>query len=103
MSKKKKYRKSKPRTQPQPQRLWWLWVVAAVAVVLVGSSLALLLFPTSSEPETGVPKVVVDNPIIDEGYQPLDKIIRTSFTLRNEGEASLRILGEPQVELVEGC
>jgi hypothetical protein len=40
---------------------------------------------------------------VDEGYQKLDEAIRTSFTLRNEGDATLQILGEPQVELVEGC
>lgn len=80
-----------------------LWIVAAVAVVLIGGGLTLLLSAGSSPPENGTPELVVDQPVIDEGYQKLDQVVRTSFTLRNEGDAALRILGEPQVKLVEGC
>ena len=96
----------KPRkatTPPAPQRPWWLWAVVASVIILVVSGLALLLIFDNNSPEAGRPKVVVDQAVIDEGYQKLNKTIRTSFTLRNEGDATLQILGEPQVELVEGC
>lgn len=101
MSKSKKQQKT---IRPvAPQRPWWLWAVVATAVVFVVGGLTMLLTANSSTPEDGAPKVVVDQAIIDEGYQRLDTSVRTSFTLRNEGDATLRILGEPQVELVEGC
>jgi len=101
VSRKKKHKKT--RTKPASQRSWWLWAVAAVAVLFVVGGLTILLTSNSSRAETGTPKIAVDQPVIDEGYQKLDKTIRTSFTLRNDGDASLHILGEPQVELVEGC
>ena len=101
MSKKKK--KTVKVNRSASQRPWWLWAVAAAAVVLVVGGLAVLLTSNSSEPENGTPKVVVDQPIVDEGYQKLNDTVRTSFKIRNEGNASLQILGEPQVELVEGC
>ena len=89
--------------QPKPQRLWRLWFAGAVIVSLavVGLSLWLILGETGLE--NGTPKLVVNQTVIDEGYQKLDESIRTSFTLRNEGDAPLRILGEPRVQLVEGC
>lgn len=101
--KKNKRRYSKSANQPSSQRPWWLWAAAAVAVVLVVGGLTVLLTSNSNAPEDGTPQVVVDQPVIDEGYVKLDETIRTSFTLRNEGDATLRILDEPQVELVEGC
>jgi hypothetical protein len=96
----KKHRK--PLTPAATHPRWWLWAVAAAAVVFVVGGLTVLL-TSPSRPADGTPKVVVDQTMIDEGYQKLDKAIRTSFTLRNEGDAPLRILGEPQVALVEGC
>ncbi len=101
MSKKKNQRKlTAPVPAPRP---WWLWAVAAAAVILVVGGLAMLLVFDTNAPEDGTPRVVVDQPVIDEGYQKLNETVRTSFTLRNEGDATLQILGEPQVELVEGC
>lgn len=104
MAKKKKQKKHRQATdKTASQRPLWLWAAAAVAVVLVVGGLTVLLTSPNATAEDGSPKVVVDQPVVDEGYQKLDKTIRTSFTLRNEGDATLRILDEPQVELVEGC
>ena len=95
MSKKKNHRRT--RTTPKqasPRRPWWVvWAVATAAVVLLVGGLTVLLTSNGSEPEDGTPKIVVDQPVIDEGYKKLDETIRTSFTLRNEGDATLRILG----------
>lgn len=99
---KRKHQKQKTDQTPL-QRPLWLWAVVAVAVVLIVGGLTMLLTSNPSTPEMGAPKVVVDQPVVDEGYQKLDEAIRTSFTLRNEGDATLQILGETQVELVEGC
>ena len=101
MSKKKKYKKGT--AQPNPQRSWWLWGAAAIAALFVVGGLGLLFIPGQIGAEGGTPKVVVSQTTIDEGYQKLNETIRTSFILRNEGDASLQILGEPKVELVEGC
>jgi len=101
LSKKKKPKKNI--AQPKSQRSLWLWGAAAIAVLFVVGGISLLLISGQTEPENGTPKVIVNQTTIDEGYQKRDKTIRTSFTLRNDGDATLRILGEPKVELVEGC
>lgn len=100
MSKKKKKRNA---TQPKSQQSWLLWGAIAAAVLFVVGGISLLLISGGTEPENGTPRLVVDQTVIDEGYQKLNTTIRTSFTLRNEGDATLRIQGEPQVKLVEGC
>jgi hypothetical protein len=98
-----KKKNKQPKAQAAPQRHNWLWAIAAVALVLVAGSLVVLLTSPGATSETGSPKVVVEQPVIDEGYQKLNDPIRTSFTLHNEGDAPLQILDEPLVELVEGC
>ena len=101
MSNKKNPKKNN--AQPKSQRSLWLWVAAAIAVLFVVGGISLLLISGQTGSEDGTPKVAVNQTIIDEGYQKLNKTIRTSFTLRNDGDATLQILGEPKVELVEGC
>ena len=88
--------------QPVTKQSWWIWAVAA-AVFLVVSGLSYVLILGGNTPETGTPKLVVDRTEGDEGYQKLGATVRTSFKLRNEGDATLRVLGEPQVKVVEGC
>lgn len=100
MSKKKQKKTTPPAAAQRP---WWLWAVAAAAVILVVGGLTVVLTSNSSAPEGGTPKVAVDQTEIDEGYQKLGTTIRTAFKIHNEGDGTLRILGEPQVELIEGC
>jgi len=102
---KKKGKNKRSAAPPKSQKSWLLWGAIAAAVLFVVGGLSLLLISgnTNTEPENGTPKLVVDQTVIDEGYQKLNTTIRTSFTLRNEGDATLRIQGEPQVKLVEGC
>ncbi len=97
-------KKGKPKRNTT-QSSWVLWGAIAVAVLFVVGGISLLLISgsTGTKPENGTPKLVVDQTVIDEGYQKLDTPVRTSFTLRNEGDATLQIQGEPQVKLVEGC
>ena len=52
---------------------------------------------------TGAPRVVVDQELVDYGEVKFDTSIETVFRVRNVGDQPLKILGEPQVELVEGC
>jgi hypothetical protein len=63
----------------------------------------LLVFGSPDTTSGGTPDLVVDQTVIDEGYVKLNTPVRTSFILRNEGDGLLQVLGEPQVQLVEGC
>jgi hypothetical protein len=40
---------------------------------------------------------------VDEGYRKFNTSVRTTFRLSNVGDQPLQILGQPQVQLVEGC
>ena len=99
----KKKEKKKKVAQTSAQRPWWLWAVVATAVLLVVGGLTVLLTAGSSESADGIPKLAVDQTVIDEGYQQINTPVRTSFKIRNEGDGPLQVLSEPQVQLVEGC
>ena len=62
-------------------------------------------FDSDFEPEvTGAPRVeVVQNDVIDYGDVKMGTTVTTTYTVRNVGDEPLVILGEPVVELVEGC
>lgn len=100
MSKKGKNKRNT--VQPVTRRSWWLWAVAA-AVILVVGGLSYILIIGPNTLETGTPKLVVDRTEVDEGYQKLGATVRTTFKLRNEGDATLRVVDQPQVKAVEGC
>jgi hypothetical protein len=103
LAKKSKKRRKVARANPQ-QRPWWLWAGIAAAVLLVVGGLSILLISGDSDTVSdGTPKLVVEETVVDEGYVELNTPVRTSFTLRNEGDGLLRVLGEPEVQLVEGC
>jgi len=76
-----------------------LLVVAGLGVIWTSSGSDAGLAPTGE----GAPKLVVEQPVIDEGYQKYSTPIQTAFRLRNDGNQPLKILGEPQVVLAEGC
>jgi hypothetical protein len=101
----KKSRKNRKVAQDSAQRPYWLGVVVAAAVLLVVGGLSMLLISGDSNTTSGggTPKLVVDQTVVDEGYVTLNTPVRTAFTIRNEGDGLLQVLGEPQVQLVEGC
>jgi len=93
--------------QPAPRQLPWHWL-AIVGAVLVIAAGVLVWTSASRQPQTapqgaGVPKLVVDQTTVDEGYVQFNVPVRTAFRLVNAGNRPLEILGQPQVELVQGC
>jgi len=109
MTKKRHFNRS--RKSPLKRQFPWIWLAVAGAVLLVVGGLGLIWTSSSSgvvtldiTPEVvGVPRLAVDQEVIDEGYVKLNNTIHTTFHLRNVGDQPLHILGEPVVELVEGC
>ncbi len=103
----KKIHRKKPsahRTTP-----WWMWTaIAGAALFVVGGLVILFGFgnntPSGFSPEvTGAPALRANQTTIDEGDVKLGGTQRTVFTLKNVGDKTLEIMGEPQVQLVEGC
>ena len=93
--------------QAAPGRSLWLWLVVAAALVLVVGGVLVSLVSRSGSAVTGegtgAPQLVVDRTSVDEGTMQFDVPVRTTFRLSNAGGQPLKILGEPQVELIEGC
>jgi hypothetical protein len=49
------------------------------------------------------PRLAVDRTTIDDGNVKFNTPLQAVFILNNTGNQPLQILGEPQVELIEGC
>ncbi len=106
----KKRHSKKVKSAPKRQ-IPWLWLAVGGAALLVIGGLSLVWTSSNTgvvtldvTPEvSGAPRLAVDQELIDEGYIKLNKTIRTTFRLRNVGDEPLHIMGEPAVELVEGC
>ncbi len=104
MSKKIHRKKAKPTTRQLP----WLWIALAGTLLVIVGGLALVWQSSNQTPAeppevTGAPSLKVDRPEIDEGDRKLRVPVRTVFHLKNVGDHTLNILGEPQVQVVEGC
>lgn len=103
-------RKLRPTHKPEPARQpAWLPIIAGAAILLVVVGLALWWGSASSGPATapqagsGAPKLAVDRTTIDDGYVKFGAPVRATFKLSNSGSQPLQLLGEPKVELIEGC
>jgi hypothetical protein len=103
---KKKYKTSRPVPPPAGPR-WGLLAVIAATLLFIGGGL-LLWWSNSGETSvpiqvTGAPRVAVAQASVDHGDLKFDTPVSTIFQVSNVGDKPLQILGEPQVELVEGC
>jgi hypothetical protein len=73
-------------------------VVLAIIAVVTGNR------RDPFEPEvTGAPRAEFDLTSIDHGSLRFEQPVESVFRVRNVGDQPLMILGEPRVELVEGC
>ncbi|MEJ2559823.1 MAG: hypothetical protein P8186_27135 [Anaerolineae bacterium] len=105
---KRKRRSPKPRYKASPlkQRGWLLLATLAAALLVAGG--AVLFWPRSSQPSaapqvTGAPRAAVSQEVVDYGDVKINSSVETVFRVQNVGDQPLKILGEPQVELVQGC
>jgi hypothetical protein len=100
--------KTSQRKPTQVHRAPWLWAVLGGALLFIISGVWLAwpsnkVNPNFAPQVTGAPRLVVEQTTIDEGEVKVNTPIRTTFRLQNVGNQPLQILGEPAVELVEGC
>ena len=93
------------------------WIVGGLigGAVLIIAAFALGVFqsdekssqqpfdPNFESEVSGAPRVEVNQEIVDYGDVKLGTTVNTVFNVRNIGDEPLQILGEPRVELVEGC
>jgi hypothetical protein len=105
MNKKSRHKNNRP--EPSRQ-LPWLSLVAggAILLIIVGTVIGWASSRSGSMTlprQAGSPSLTVDRTTIDNGYIKFDTPVRATFRLNNNGTQPLQILGEPQVELIEGC
>jgi len=97
----------KPQPTKSPQRPTWLLPAVIVGAIVV--VLAIVAAMTGSrrepfEPEVaGAPRAEVDQTSIDHGAVRFEQPVESVFRVRNVGDQPLTILGEPRVELLQGC
>jgi hypothetical protein len=107
MSRKPKQVKHQPPAASLSRLGGWQWIALIAALVSLGGVLLWLVSSSRTDnftPEiTGAPSVEVAQERVDYGDVRVNTPVETAFRVRNVGDETLVILGEPQVELVEGC
>ncbi len=95
------------RKQVAQRPAWLLPAVVAGAVVIVLAIATALLTVGRREPfvpeVAGAPRAEFDQTRVDHGVVAFNQQVESVYRVRNVGDQPLRILGEPRVELVEGC
>jgi hypothetical protein len=105
---KRRERGSRKAASPSTLQPQWLVPAILVGLGLVLSAIALLLLrggqPEPFTPEvTGKPKALLDQTYFDYGDVRFNTLVETVIRVKNVGDEPLNILGEPQVQVVEGC
>ncbi len=97
------------RTAPSTRRRSFILYVGLGALLLIAAGLTLAWWSGSQReaeapiPPLGGPRLTVDKEEVDFGHVQVNKTVRASFRLTNAGDQPLRILGEPQIEVRQGC
>jgi hypothetical protein len=90
------------------------WLIAGIGLVLLAGAVIVALAtrtgssnlsqPSNFTPQVaGAPRLTVLPEQIDHGYVKLNTTIDSVFEVHNDGDKPLQILGEPRVEVIEGC
>ena len=93
-------------TKTASRRRWFPWLVGAVGTAIV---VIAVIFAGRGGPELpaangdGAPRVAVHQEVFDYGDVVVNTPVETVFRVTNIGEGTLRVLGTPEVKLVEGC
>lgn len=97
--------KQSPRSKLQQRPPILVLVVGVVFVVAVIMVLVAATKQRSSMPPevTGAPRARIDQTQIDLGAVRFEQQVESVFRLKNVGDLPLIILGEPRVELLQGC
>lgn len=86
-----------------------VWLLPVIVVGAIAAILAIIALVTGSRDEpfepqvTGAPRAEVDRNSIDHGTISFEQPVESVFRIRNIGDQPLMILGEPRVQLMEGC
>ncbi len=81
-------------------------ILSLGAVVLAAGVLLLTTMGGSAGIGGGVatsPQIAMDQTEIDFGRVPVNQRVQADFTITNTGGQPLRIVGQPQVDVVKGC
>jgi hypothetical protein len=70
---------------------------------VVIAALLVLNRPTFTPTVTGAPSLQLSQTSFDYGDVPMGQYVETVFTVRNMGDKTLVMRGEPIVKVVEGC
>ncbi len=99
--------RNKQKAKPAGRRGWLLPILVVpvtLAVIVAGLWWGQSRPNAAFVPEaTGRPQASIDQTTFDYGDVKLGTTIQTAFRVKNTGDQVLAILGEPQVEVVEGC
>lgn len=74
----------------------------AIAVLIIVAS-ASNQRPAFTPQVSGAPRAQIDQTQIDHGIVAFEQQVESVFRLKNVGDRPLSILGEPRVELLQGC
>ncbi len=106
MSSSRKRIVKQPTPQPKTPSIVLPVVIAGAAVVVIAAIFLLTQINQRAPfvPEvTGAPAVQVSQERFDYGDVKNNTPVHTSFQVRNVGDQTLLIFGEPHIEVVEGC
>lgn len=86
-----------------------VWLLPVIVVGVIAAILAIIALVTGSRDDpfapqvTGAPRAEFDQTSIDHGTIHFEQPVESVFRIRNVGDQPLLILGEPRVQLMEGC
>lgn len=88
------------------RKSWLMMLIVGGGVLLVIGALFAFTRPSqqnASNGDTGAPRLVVDQELVDFGDVKVDQVVEATFRITNEGDGTLRFTKDPYIEVLEGC